>query len=49
MMFQVYSEILEEDIINIVCNTISDIFPDAPYVGCSTSGNITDCQLSYLS
>ncbi len=46
MMFQVYSEILEEDIINIVCNTISDIFPDAPYVGCSTSGNITDCQLS---
>ncbi len=36
----------EEDVINNVCNTISDVFPDAPYVGCSTSGNITDCQLS---
>ncbi|MDE6617269.1 MAG: diguanylate cyclase [Lachnospiraceae bacterium] len=46
MMFQVYSEILEEDIINIVCDAISDIFPDAPYVGCSTSGNIANCQLS---
>lgn len=46
MMFQIYSEILEEDIINNVCNTISDVFPDVPYVGCSTSGNITDCQLS---
>jgi len=46
MMFQIYSEILEEDVINNVCNTISDVFPDAPYVGCSTSGNITDCQLS---
>lgn len=48
MMFQVYSEILEEDIINRVCNTIAGIFPDAPYMGCSTSGNIADCQLSQV-
>ncbi|MCI9078769.1 MAG: diguanylate cyclase [Lachnospiraceae bacterium] len=46
MMFQVYSEILEEGIINNICNVISDIFPDAPYMGCSTSGNIADCKLS---
>lgn len=46
MLFQVYSEILEEDIINNVCNVIEEVFPDTLYIGCSTSGNITDCQLS---
>lgn len=46
MMFQVYSEILEEDIINNVCHIIASIFPEASYMGCSTSGNITDCKLS---
>ena len=46
MIFQVYSEILEKNTINKVCSTIENVFPDAPYMGCSTSGNITDCQLS---
>lgn len=46
MMFQVYSEILEEDIINTVCSVIEEVFPDTLYMGCSTSGNITDCQLA---
>lgn len=46
MMFQIYSEILEPDPINAICKTIEQIFPDAPYMGCSTSGNIVNCQLS---
>jgi len=46
MIFQVYSEILEKNTINKVCSTIEDVFPHATYMGCSTSGNITDCQLS---
>lgn len=46
MMFQIYSEILEEDKIRQVCSIIEGIFPDTLYMGCSTSGNITDCQLA---
>lgn len=46
MMFQIYSEILEEDKISQVCSIIEGVFPDTLYMGCSTSGNITDCQLA---
>lgn len=45
--FQIYSEVLEADVIRGVCDTIEQFFPDIPYIGCSTSGNIVDCQLSY--
>lgn len=45
-LFQVYSEVLEADVIRGVCDAIEKFFPDTPYMGCSTSGNIIDCQLS---
>jgi len=44
--FQIYSEVLKADVIREVCDVIERFFPDAPYAGCSTSGNIIDCQLS---
>lgn len=46
MMFQVYSEVLDAGVIHALCDTIERIFPDTLYMGCSTSGNIIDCQLS---
>ncbi len=45
-MFQVYSEILECHTMQKVCSAIEQIFPDTLYMGCSTSGNIIDCELS---
>lgn len=45
-LFQIYSEVLEADVIREVCDAIERFFPDTPYMGCSTSGNIVDCQLS---
>lgn len=46
LFFQVYSTILEEKPIRELCGVLEEIFPDAPYMGCSTSGNIVDCQVS---
>jgi len=45
-MFQIFTEVLDQDIIQKVCSAIEQVFPDVPYMGCSTSGNIIDCQLS---
>ncbi|MDE5825517.1 MAG: GGDEF domain-containing protein [Lachnospiraceae bacterium] len=45
-IFQVFTEILEPDVVNEVCDIIHTIFPDDLYMGCSTSGNIVNCQLS---
>lgn len=45
-LFQIYSEVLDSNVIRKVCDTIERIFPDTPYMGCSTSGNIIDCELS---
>lgn len=45
-LFQIYSEVLEADVIREICDVIERFFPDTPYTGCSTSGNIIDCQLS---
>ena len=45
-LFQIYSEVLLTDVIREVCDVIERFFPDTPYMGCSTSGNIIDCQLS---
>ena len=47
MVFQIYSEVLEPDVIGQVCGVLDRIFPETPYMGCSTSGNIIDCQLSH--
>ncbi|MCI8527774.1 MAG: diguanylate cyclase [Lachnospiraceae bacterium] len=45
-MFQVFTEVLDWNIIHRVCGIIEETFPEAPYMGCSTSGNIVNCQLS---
>ncbi|MDE7477976.1 MAG: diguanylate cyclase [Lachnospiraceae bacterium] len=44
--FQIFTEILESDAVDEVCHIIANIFPDSLYMGCSTSGNIVNCQLS---
>lgn len=46
LMFQIFSEVLEPAAVNKVCGEIERIFPEAPYMGCSTSGNIVNCSLS---
>lgn len=46
MMFQIFSEVLEKDAIGSVCRAIEQVFPDVPWFGCSTSGNLVDCGLS---
>ncbi len=45
-LFQIYSEVLEPSVIQDVTGAIEECFPDTPYIGCSTSGNIIDCELS---
>jgi len=45
-LFQIYSEVLDSHIIREVCDAIERTFPNTPYMGCSTSGNIIDCELS---
>ncbi len=46
LFFQVYSTVLEKEVIRTLCDVLEQVFPDAPYMGCSTSGNIVDCQVS---
>ena len=45
-LFQIYSEVLDPAVIREVTGVIEECFPDTPYIGCSTSGNIIDCELS---
>lgn len=45
-LFQIYSEVLDPKVIQDVTGVIEECFPDTPYIGCSTSGNIIDCELS---
>lgn len=46
MFFQIYSEILEEESLKVVWDLIGKVFPDVPWMGVSTSGNIIDCEVS---
>ena len=46
LLFQVYSTVLDEKPINALCGVLEEVFPAAPYMGCSTSGNIVDCRVS---
>ncbi len=46
MMFCIYSEVLEQAVFCAIGKSIEKIFPDAEYMGCSTSGNIVNCSLS---
>ncbi len=45
-IFQIYTEDLRPETFAEVSGTIEKIFPDDLYFGCSTSGNIVDCQLA---
>lgn len=45
-LFQIYSEVLDAAVIRDVTGAIEECFPNTPYIGCSTSGNIIDCELS---
>ncbi|MCM1577227.1 MAG: diguanylate cyclase [Ruminococcus sp.] len=46
MLFYIYSEILDENALKKVCGVIEKVFPECGYMGCSTSGNIVDCELA---
>lgn len=46
IMFQIFSETLDKSEIDAVSGAISQIFPDAPWFGCSTSGNLFNCELA---
>lgn len=46
LLFHIFSEDLSPDIIKSVGEAIEKVFPDSPYAGCTTSGNIIDCELS---
>jgi diguanylate cyclase (GGDEF)-like protein len=46
VVFQIYTEVLDDTTIDPLCQAIEQNFPDALYFGCSTSGNIVDCELS---
>ena len=45
MAFQIFSEIIDADVIGEVSGAIERVFPETPWFGCSTSGNLVDCQL----
>ena len=46
LMFQIFSDILEEDAVTEVTSSIEKIFPGVPWFGCSTCGNLVDCKLT---
>ncbi len=49
VFFQIYSDTLDRGQIDVVCEIISQSFPDAFYMGCSTNGNIIEGSLSSAS
>lgn len=44
MYFQIFSSILEKEKLEPVWNELERFFPDTPWFGNSTSGNIVDCS-----
>ena len=46
MYFQIHSAILEPDKLKPIWDILDRYFPDVPWVGNSTSGNIVDCEVS---
>lgn len=45
MVFQILSDVMDEESIMRVGREIEQIFPDTPWFGCSTSGTLVDCDL----
>ena len=46
MMFQIFSDILEENAVKEVIASIEKIFPGVPWFGCSTCGNLVNCHIT---
>lgn len=46
MFFQIFSEVLEENVLKEVWTVLEKVFPGIPWYGISTSGNIVDCKVS---
>ena len=46
VVFQIYSDSLDRGQIDLVCDVVSQSFPDAICMGCSTNGNIIEGRLS---
>ena len=46
VVFQIYSNSMDRGQIDLVCDVISQNFPDSVYMGCSTAGNIVDGRIS---
>lgn len=49
VVFQIYSDSLDRGQIDLVCDVVSQNFPDAICMGCSTNGNIVEGRLSNAS
>lgn len=49
VVFQIYSDSLDRGQIDLVCDVVSQSFPDAICMGCSTNGNIIEGRLSSAS
>ena len=45
MYFQIHTAILEQEKLKPIWDTLERHFPEVPWVGNSTSGNIVDCEL----
>lgn len=55
-LIQIFSGKLEEDAIKVICRDIEEVFPDTPYIGTTTSGEISNgsviehsVQMSFMS
>ncbi|OWV11792.1 FIST N-terminal domain-containing protein [Fibrobacter sp. UWB5] len=46
VVFQIYSNSMDKGQIDLVCDVISQNFPNSIYMGCSTGGNIIDGRIS---
>lgn len=45
MFFQIFSEIIDTEPIKAVSELIEQVFPDVPWFGSTTCGNLVDCTL----
>lgn len=45
IVFQIFSELIDEKAIRETGKTIEQVFPDYTWFGCSTCGNLSDCEL----
>ncbi|MCR5166738.1 MAG: diguanylate cyclase [Oscillospiraceae bacterium] len=46
IVFQIYTETIDNELISEICSVIAAELPDAEYLGCSTNGNIINGEFS---